>query len=128
MSSGFHFIKFNASKMYSTKIGSKKDPALGADCRAYGLVNYNGSGIVFQKFYCITNHFVGIIIVIAGRDHGGAPALCEDRLQAAAGVRGVQGGGVPPVGHVAAWEQGHAGEDSHLQHGAWPGHQVCPDH
>ena len=34
-----------------------KDAPLGADCRAYGLVNYNGSGIVFQKFYCITNHY-----------------------------------------------------------------------
>ena len=67
-------------------------------------------------------------LVTAGRDHRGAPALCEDRVQAAAGVRGVQGGGGAPVGHVAAQGHGHPGEDAHLQHRARPGHQVCPDH
>ena len=83
---------------------------------------------LFFKSFIASQITVGIIIVIAGRDHGGAPALCEDRVKAAAGVRGVQGGGVSPVGYVAAWGQGHAGEDPHLQHGARPGHQVCPDH
>ena len=44
---------------------------------------------------------------ISGGDHGRPPAVCEDRVTAAAGVPGHQGGGGAAVGHVATRGHGH---------------------
>ena len=67
-------------------------------------------------------------MIIPGGHHGGAAALRPLRLQAAAGVRGVPGGGGAPVGHVAARGHRHPRPDTHLQHRTRPRYQERPHH